>query len=149
MTLKKNESIPDDNHIVRRVSWANLLKDEDNNVLGILPQAFKMKDTENELSANWLEYFPGSFNQQVVSVVQEIRKRVAVKPKSGFAIGKVGEIKNMCKIKGYKTRIVYSNSSQNPSHVDICLYPREDMELFELLATEAWSHLVLNNSVPT
>jgi hypothetical protein len=153
MALKKNSPIPDDNHIVRQIPWTKLRKDENDNVIGILGEAFKMRESESYLSANWLEYFSGSFDEQVISTIQEIRKCVTVKPKSGFAIGKVEAIKNICsEKKNCKIRIVYSPSKtkagyENFTHVAVQSLPEEDMELFELLATEAWDHLVLNSSV--
>lgn len=37
---------------------------------------------------------------------------------------------------------------RNNSHAAVKSLPVDDMELFELLATEAWCHLVLNSSIP-
>jgi hypothetical protein len=155
MALKKNAAIPDDNHVIRHIPWNKLRKNENDAVVGILGEAFKMSEKENYLSANWLEYFSGSHDEQVISTIQEIRNCLVVRPKSGFAIGKVDGIKTLCSEKrNRKIRIVYSPSTTkagytNSTHVAVQSLPEEDMELFELLATEAWSHLVLNSSVPT
>ena len=159
MALKKNDSIPDDNHILRYVSPSRLRKDEDDKVIGILGEAFKRREGEDNLSANWLEYFPGSHDEQVTDTIKEIRKHIVVKPRAGFAIGKVGDIKAVCADKrGRKIHVVSyptqkktldGKSYKNESHVAVKSLPADDMELLELLATEAWCHLVLNNTVPS
>lgn len=158
MTLKKNEAIPSDNHIIRHVPWNKLRKNENDQVIGILGEAFKLRDGESALSANWLEYFSGSYDQQLTNAIKEFRKHFVVKPKAGFAIGKVADIKNLyLEKRNRKIHIVSDPTTKktldgkpykNKSHVAVKSLPVDDMELLELLATEAWSNLVLNNSVP-
>lgn len=149
MTLKKGDPIPNDNHLIRHVSPGRLRKDEQMNVVGILPQAFKMGNTHSYLSANWLEFFPGGFKQQVISAVQEIRESVVVRDGSGFAIGKVEDIKTLCQTRKHRIYITLYPTQKSKSHVAIKSYPKEDDELFELLAAEekAWGHWVLNSFV--
>jgi len=52
-------NLPDEDHVMRFVPWGRLRKDEDDNVLGFLGDAFKLKPNEDHLSVNWLEYFGG------------------------------------------------------------------------------------------
>jgi hypothetical protein len=154
MASKKNAPIPDDNHILHHIPWNKLRKNENDEVIGILGEAFKMRATEKYLSANWLEYSTGTYDEKIISAVQEIRKCLVVRGKSGFAIGKVDDVKTLCTEKrNLKIRIVYYPTTtktgyKNNSHVAVKSLPSDDMELFELLATEAWCHLVLNSDIP-
>lgn len=156
MALKKRTLIPDDNHLIRRIPWNNLLKDEQDNVIGILGEAFKRRNGESYLSANQLEHFSGIYDEQIINAVKEIRKILKVRPKNGFAIGRVGNIKSAC---AEKTRKIYVVSwptkgttsdgqpYKNDSHVAINSWPDDDMELLDLIASDAWGHLVLNNTI--
>lgn len=158
MALKKNDPIPPDNHILRHVPWNKLRKNENDEVIGILGEAFKLRDGESNLSATLLEHFSGTHDEQIISAIKEVRKYYNVKPKNGFAIGKVDDIKTVCVEKrnhkiyivSYptKTTTLDGKPYKNESHVAVKSLPADDMELLELLATEAWCHLVLNNSVP-
>lgn len=159
MALKKNTAIPDDNHLLRHIPWSKLRKNENDEVVGILGEAFKMRENEKYLSATLLEHFSGTQKEQIDLAIKEVRKYYNVKPKNGFAIGNVKNIKTVCAEKrNLKVRIVSfptnttaldSAPYKNESHVAVHSLPADDTELFELLATEAWSHLVLNSSVLT
>jgi hypothetical protein len=159
MVLKKNDPIPNDDHILRYVSPSRLRKDEDENVIGILGEAFKLREGESDLSANWIEYFNGSHDEQIHHAVKEFRTHFPVRPKAGFAVGKVVDIKSLCAEKRNRRIVIVSDPTtkktldgkpyKNKTHVAVKSLPAEDMELLELLATDAWSHLVLNNAVPT
>ena len=128
MAIKKNDPIPADNHILRYIKWNNLCKDENNVVIGVLAEAFKERDTESYLSANWLEYFPGNQQQQTICAVQELRKCFRVKPKECFAIGKVGDIKSACaKYNTVKIHIVSKPTNANKSHVSVKMYPNDNI----------------------
>lgn len=90
--------LPDDDHCVRYVPWTRLRKDEEENVIGVLGAAFRLRDEEEYLSATWAEFFPGATHQdRIVASVRTLRaSSINVRPKSGFAIGCVGEIKRAC-----------------------------------------------------
>jgi hypothetical protein len=55
----KVTNLPDEDHVMRYVSWARLRRDEDDNILGFLGAAFQLRPDEESLSVNWLEYFDG------------------------------------------------------------------------------------------
>jgi hypothetical protein len=55
----KGKNLPDEDHVVRYVPWGRLRRDEDENVLGFLPQAFQLRQEEDYLSVNWLQYYDG------------------------------------------------------------------------------------------
>lgn len=151
MPPKKNSKIPINNHVIRYVPWTKLRKDENDNVIGILGEAFKLRDNEKSLSAAWLEYFQYPIrNDQIIAAVQAMRaSRLAVKPNSGFAIGKVDDIQSTCIARNVKNvRIVYSPSNDNEAHVAVKSLPGDDSDLLELLASEAWTELILNKNIP-
>jgi len=155
MTLKKNTSLPDTDHILRHVSWSKLRKDENDNVIGINGDAFKLREAtksgkpETSLSANHIECYPGTtHNDKVISAIQDARNVIMVKPKAGFAVCNVGCMKFFCREKKVKIHIVSDPTEHNKTHVAVKSIPADDDDLLDLLASEDCSRLVLNNSVP-
>lgn len=69
----RGERIPDSDHIARHVPWSKLRKDEDDNVLGVLGEAFRRREGEGALSVNWVEYFEGEPGQQRIAAVHCMR----------------------------------------------------------------------------
>jgi hypothetical protein len=142
--------LPPEHHIVRYVPWGKLRKDEDDpeRVIGVLGEAFKMRPTEDTLSTTWLEYFAGSRAEQVNAAVRAVRaSKLDVKTKSGFAIGNVGNIAAVAANRNYSVRVLHEPEEDNKAHAAVRRWPRDDMELFELLAAEVWSELVLNSDM--
>lgn len=140
--------IPNDHHIVRNVPWGRLRKDEHDNVIGVT--AFVMREGESTLSTTWLEYFSGSRQEQVRAAVHAMRASdLEIKPKSGFVIGSVNEIAATVAAAGSGTiSVLHERQDDNKAHVAIYNWPRDAMELFELLAQGPWSELVLNKDIP-
>lgn len=138
-------------HTVRYVPWSKLRKDEDDNVVGVLGAAFKLRNDEEYLSATWAEYFEGEHDACVQSAILAIRKsKVDVKARSGFAIGMVGNIRDVCLAneKPVKIRFIHEPEDDNEAHAALRGWPRDNDSLFELLAEDAWSKVVLNKDVP-
>ena len=158
IALKKNDPIADEEHIARYIPWNKLRKDMDDNVIGILGEAFKLRPKENGLSSTRLEHFSGTFTQQAHSAVKEVRKYYNVKQKSHFAVGQAGLIKDFFKeqkqIKVHiisfptQARLHDGTPYKNNSHVLVNKLPNDDMELLDLLASDVWNNLVPNSSVP-
>jgi hypothetical protein len=146
--------VPPEHHIVRNVPWGKLRKDDDDpeKVIGVLGEAFKMRPQDKTLSATWLEYFAGPRQEQIVGAIRALRaSKLDIKPKSGFAIGKVGSIAAVAAAHNYSIRVLHEPEDDNKAHVAVRRWPRDDMTLFELLAVEAWSEVVLNTDkdIPT
>jgi hypothetical protein len=142
--------LPADHHVVRYVPWARLRKDADDNVVGILGAAFRLRETEEYLSATWAEYFNGSHQQCVEAAVKAIRQsKMSVTAKSGFAIGNVGRVKEVCLAddKKYKIRVIHEPEDDNVAHTALRRWPRDNDLLLELLAEDAWGTLVLNRDI--
>ena len=141
--------IPPEHSLVRYVQWSKLRKDGDDNVIGVFADAFKLRPTERNLSATWLEYFSGSRDEQITSAVQIIRRsRLKPKPKSGFAIGVVARISEAATKHKESIRVLHENEDDNPAHAAIHRWPRDNDDLFDELADEVWNEIVLNKSVP-
>jgi hypothetical protein len=144
--------LPHEHHVVRYVPWARLRKDEDYNVLGVIGKAFELRDDEEYLSATWAEYFElGSHEQCILAAVKAIRgSKIEVRPRSGFAIGKVDDIKSVCfaDSKQYKIRVIHEREDDNFAHAALRRWPRDNDDLLDLIAEEAWGTVVLNQDVP-
>jgi hypothetical protein len=154
MAVKKHGPLPSNHHVVRYVPWAKLRKDEHDGVIGILGEAFRQREDEKYLSVDWLEY-PGepdtrSREEMALASARRIRNsNLAVKPKSGFVIGEVGQIQARCReLKQIKVFVTYEPSLSNQAHAAVKKLPREDMELQEDLANGVWSELHLNTHLP-
>lgn len=135
---------------MRYVAPSRLRKDENNNVIGILGAAFQLREDEEGLSTTWIEYFPGTHQQQVEDAVHILRSSIIVRPKSGFAIGKVADILSACNLRKMpkKTKIIYMPTPNNTAHAEVRSMPYEDQELLDLLAAETWSELIMNANIP-
>ena len=141
--------LPPEHHIVRNVPWGKLRKDDNDpeKVIGVLGEAFKMRPVEDTLSTTWLEYFAGVRQEQIHDAIRAMRaSKLDIKTKSGFAIGNVGSIAAVAAAHNYSIRVLHEPKDDNKAHVAVRRWPRDDMTLFELLAADAWSEVVLNNN---
>jgi hypothetical protein len=147
--INRGMAIPDLNHVMRHIHWNKLQKDENNNVLGILPQALALRACdEGALSVNWVEYYDGTYDEKINKTVQDIRKAVKVGPKSAFGVSTVHAIKEACKNTSRLIKIVYWPNLNNHSHGLIQHLPNDDMALLDALSKEAFSVLIHNSAIP-
>ena len=146
--LNKGQQLLDVHHVMRYVSSTKLRRDGDDNILGFLPSAFELRATEDSLSVNWLEYFPGDHQNQVTESIREFRRRLSVKKKSAFGVANVRKVKDIFQGSGKAVRIVYAPSPDNCSHASIQKLPRDEFALFEALASDAFVEIVMNAQVP-
>jgi hypothetical protein len=144
----KITNLPNEDHVMRYVPWRKLRTDEDDNVLGFLGEAFKLKPDEDSLSVNWLEYFDGDREAKIQASVKMFRSTLRVGTKSGFGVGNVGKIKEVCRSRGTSVRIVYEPRDNNQSHSGIRRLPREDTILVDALAADAFAELIHNSAIP-
>ena len=147
----RGERIPDSDHIVRHVPWSKLRKDEDDNVLGVLGEAFRRREGEDTLSVNWVEYFDGEPAQQRIATVQCMRGselRIRPNSKCGYAIGNVGLIADVCRERSGRIRVIHEPVDSNEGHADVRRLPRDNDGLLDLLAADVWSGLLMNTDVP-
>lgn len=138
-----------EHHIVRNVPWGKLRKDDNDpeKVIGVLGEAFRMRPAEDTLSTTWLEYFAGARQEQIHGSIRAMRaSMLEIRTKSGFAIGNVGNIAAVAATYSYSIRVLHEPEDDNKAHVAVRRWPRDDMALFELLAADAWSEVVLNDN---
>lgn len=142
----KVTNLPDEDHVMRYVPWARLRRDENENVVGILPQAFQLRDGEKYLSVNWVEYHPGDWQAQLRASVWAIRRSFerGIGRKSGFGIGQIAQIKSTSIAHGARVRIVHEPEEGNPAHSAIRRLPRDDLNLLAALADEVFVDFVRN-----
>jgi len=145
----KHTNLPNEDHVMRYVPWGKLLKDEDDNVLGFLGEAFRRRPDEEALSVNWLEYFAGEREVKIEASVKTFRSSLKVGPKSAFGIGNVARIKQLCRTRGANVRIVYEPEDNNQSHSGIRRLPRDDDMLLDALAADSFLELIHNTSIPS
>lgn len=142
--------LPPEFHIVRQASWTKLRKDDNDpeRVIGVLGEAFKMRPVDTYLSTTALEYFSGDRQQKITGAVQAMRaSNLTIPTKSGFAIGNIGRISEAAATKNYRLRVLHEPEEDNKAHVAVRRFPSDDMELFEMLAADAWSEVVLNSAI--
>lgn len=147
--IKKGANLPDTDHVMRYVPWTRLLKDEADNVIGFLPQAFALKPDEISLSVNWLEYFGGDRMANIRDSVNDFRRTIPAGKRSAFGIANVKKLKDTCSsIAGAKVRVVYEPSKHGSSaHSGIRNLPRDDLTLLDALAADAFCELVKNSDI--
>lgn len=148
MYLTKND------HVSRHVPYKKLIRDDNDNPVGILPQAFEMRENldEKELSVNWLEYFGDNHTNNLNRMIIAFRlSRGRVGKNSAFGIGNVGILQDKCGEYGFtKVRVDHANkaSKKNKSHARIIRLPFNNMQIMQCLAFDVFTELVPNKDVP-
>lgn len=145
----KGDKLRDEHHVIRVVPFGKLRLDEHNEPIGVNYTAFLRREDEDGLSVTALEYFAAPRQAQIVAAVQAIRaSEFKPSPKSGFAIGNVGAIRQTCAARNRKVRIIHAPEEDNAAHSEIRQMPRDDLDLLELLAVGVWSELHKNKDIP-
>lgn len=142
--------LPNEDHVVRYISKNKILRDEDGNVLGVLPQAFALRELESNLSVNWLEYFKkNDRSENVKALVENMRQNIDVK-KGAFAIANVAKIIEAANQRQFnQVKVVHSpQKPNNLSHSSIIRMPQNnDDELMLLLSVNVFSEVVQNKDI--
>lgn len=128
-----------EHHFVRHVSSGRLKRRDDGAVYGVFPQAFEMRQNERELSGSWLEFFSEPHQNRLAKSAAAMAALLRVKRRDGFAVAKVEKIHTACDQVGIRVRILHepSKSNPNPAYSTIRNLPRENPELFALIADRA------------
>ena len=129
--------IPEENHVMRYVR-KRMLHHENGVVLGIFPQALELRENETYLSVTWLEHFDPEYETGIIQAAAAIGRQLDVKPKDGFAMAILAKFNAICASSGEKIRVVCEPEDENTGHVAIRRYPRDNTELFYLLALNAF-----------
>jgi hypothetical protein len=145
--------LPDADHIIRLVKPSLVMRDENREVIGCFPGAFKLREGngalegEKNLSVSWLEFFPGSKSKRL----QQVRDHteLKVRPNHGFAGINVGDLRQACASVSVNVRVIHEPTKGNHAHAAIHRYPRDHDELFGILANMASRDLTLASDIPT
>jgi hypothetical protein len=148
--------LPETDHVLRYAQPRNLrvaIDENDNQVvIGLLPDAFRRKPEHKNLSVTWVECFPGLYAEQTERAIQAFRttfKSSAKLPfKGAFGVGKVSEIKRAVEKHSRKVRILHHPELGNEGHSEIHRLPNDDDDLLETLAIEAFPTFIMNSKVP-
>lgn len=134
--------IPESHRLVRHVKKRSLATDPENPtvVIGILGDAFRLRPDEDSLSASWAEFF-ATEPDQVRAAIEHFKTVYSVKKADRFAVGQVGEIKQACAEFGVAVRIVSEPMPKYDSHAAVRRYRDDNLELLEVLASEAWAQI--------
>lgn len=131
-------NLPDEDHIVRYVPWTRVAKDADDNVLGILPEAFQRREDEDGLSVNWLERVGASdMAAALQATVSLIGNTMKVGKKARLTVSNVHKFKDICAQRGQQVRIIHAPEEGNEPHSEVRRIPRDDLRLLEDLAAGA------------
>ena len=148
--------LPRENNVSRHVPYKKLLRDNNDNPVGISPQAFEMREEKNEdaLSVNWLEYFGNDHAGNRAKLIKSFRlsRSGKVGKLSAFGFGNVGVLEDICtKHKYTKVRVLHDEkkaSANNKSHAHIIRLPINDLEVMQSLASEVFTQLLANKDIP-
>lgn len=131
--------VPNDSHVMRYVRKRLLRRDENDNVIGILPQALELREGETYLSVTWLEHFDPRYDQGLIQAADAIGRQLIVKPTDGFSTTAVGDFYDICERFDEKVRVLHEpENPENTGHVAIRRFPRDKFDLFGMLASDAF-----------
>ncbi len=149
MAAAMSKPIPDADHIVRYVPWNLLVKDDDDEaIIGVFPQAFNLRASEEYLSVTWVEHFSAqTICDRLTEAIKAFRKTMNTGAKSRFLMGNVGVVHRVCRHQNARVRILHE-PDENPGHVAIRQYPKDDFALMSQLATYAFGSHINNRDVP-
>jgi hypothetical protein len=127
---------------MRLVPYARVRRDEDDQVIGFLPQAFALREDEDYLSAAWIEFFKKPTHlQNIHATLKAFAAALKVRKSARFALGNVGTIKAACKQHGQSVRISHEPLDGFDAHASVRQINTDDDQLLELLASEAWAEM--------
>jgi len=131
--------LPPDEHVVRYVRKGRLRRDEDDNVIGVLPQAFQHREGESYLSVTWLQHFSAIYEDGLKQSVAAIRRQLTVKGGDGFTLGQVDHISSTCARRDCKVRILHEPVVPlNTGHCAWRGLSGDDLQLLQILADEVF-----------
>lgn len=143
------EKLPPSDHVVRYVRKRLLRRDDKDTVIGVLPQAFQLRDGESYLSVTWVEHFSQVYDVGFCNAAAAIGRQLTVKGNDGFTAGQVGGISDLCDKVEIRVRLLHEpEPPENTGHSAIRGLPRDNMDLLALLADDVFvdtrlAHLIL------
>lgn len=120
----KHDPIDDEHHVSRYCSPITLDRNK-----RPMASAFALKDNEEFLSVNWIEYFKGLSKEQAIDRVRDAfrKKNYRIKRSGRFALLKVREVKTVISdLSPSPFKIEHQPEENDPSHSGISGYTASD-----------------------
>jgi hypothetical protein len=145
--------LPLKDHVLRFAASGRCRRDHNDKIIGLLPQAFALRENELFLSVTWREYFDGTVTEQNHAAVRAIRASMkkGIGPNSAYGIAHVGAIITASlEETGRNLRILhhFDRKNPNPAHSGIHNLTNPEQKLLDLLASDVFAEIILETSVP-
>ena len=132
--------VPESDHVLRYVKKKDLRRDENDHVIGTLPDAFRHREDEAYLSATWLEHFSSVYEDGFRAAANAVRSQLTVKPRDGFTVGKVEDVRSVASRFDAKVRVLHEpEPPNNIGHCAIRGLTRSELDVLDALAAEAFT----------
>lgn len=122
------KEIPDEDHIVRQVTGSRLSDDKSYP----LAAAFDLRPSEEYLSVNWVECFPGEFESQLQSTREAIARTRSLAKGHRLAVAICAGVRDLPAVTG----VTHEPRSENEGHSGIRFSPSTNLSLAMQLALE-------------
>lgn len=139
--ISPGDDLPIPSFVVRYVSPSRMGSDPYNNdrIVGPLPEAFRERPGDQELSVTWCEYFQGGSEAQLRCAIEAIRKsKLKVSKTACFCVANTNDLFDTISGYGRKGRAVFLPEDDNPAHSGIYGISPAELTLLEKLASETW-----------
>jgi hypothetical protein len=127
----KGEKILDKDHIARYCAPKTIHDGE------IQPSAFVLRESDESLSVNWLEYLNRSIRESEIAEIQKVYSaKLHVRAKAKIAILNVGEVREKVLIKSSDRRnleVLHAPSTHDLSHSGIYNLKQDNELIAELI----------------
>lgn len=143
LVTQKAEKISDAAHLMRFVPYKQQVRDAETDAFkGIVNTAFSIRpEDKGGLSLTWVEHYgPKSIATYEVAATafRESLPSKKLGAKSYFAIGNVGETRQVCKDHGKQVRLVPAPDGPNTGHIELHRFSDEDRSLLDALAIDVF-----------
>lgn len=144
--VKVGQALPEDHSVVRFCPPKHIERDPDTEeIVGIFPEAWKLRENEDSLSVNWLEFFDDEGLSQLNHCIAQFKTNLKINKRSAFAVCQVAVFKNICSSRSNIVKIVYSPEDGNLSHSSIKRIKSDDHELLAEISYKAVKLIFDNN----
>lgn len=114
------QNIPDEHRVSRYAGYRSIIP-LPNGGFTISSSLFRLRQGEEYLSVDWLEYFQCGYREQLDKIHRALEaRRITVRAKSGLAIVNVHEIKTAGRNNQRELSVMTTGSHKDPSHSGIC-----------------------------
>jgi hypothetical protein len=140
--------IPAEQHVARHCRNRHIIKDSEGRPISVFGDAFALRENETYVSTGWVEFFSGTWLNQLSQVRNAMATAREIKRKDGLAVMEVGKIVEAGRTRSVRIRVLHEPKKENPAYAAIRGIPRDHQELLEALATEAVVELVISEALP-